>query len=470
MEPVASTHFIGIGGAGMSALAEILLDRGSPVSGSDLCDSQKLVALRRRGARICLGHNADQLADAGLVVYSTAVRQDNPELVEAACRGLPVFRRGEFLAELMRGTNAVAIAGSHGKTSTTAMTAHALIACGFEPSVALGGTITGQSWSGRHGRGTWFIAEADESDGSFLWLAPSIAVVTNIDREHLDHYINLAALHHAFQQFIEHTAARGRVILNVDDPVVRHLGETLPDARVIRYGLTSPAAQLTAEDISGAGLGHRFVPVFNGRQLPACRLNIPGLHMVSNALAAVAVLLEAGVPAPRAVEALSAYPGVERRMQVKGSSGDIIVIDDYGHHPTELLATIRALRLAYNRPLRVVFQPHRYTRTRDLIHEFSDALIETDTLWILDIYAAGEPGIPGVTAREIFLRLKERGHPDVYAPCADGETLSILLKRVAPGDVLLTLGAGDVYKIGELFLAARRGRENDLEPSSCEGC
>jgi UDP-N-acetylmuramate--alanine ligase len=448
-------HFVGVGGAGMSGLAEVLLTLGYAVSGSDLEDGPVLERLRALGARVSVGHRGEHAADADVVVVSSAVGPGNPEVASAERRGVPVIPRAEMLGELMRLKDGIAVAGSHGKTTTTSLVAHVLTEAGLDPTAVIGGRVTfgGSERSGaKLGAGPWLVAEADESDGSFLRLAPVIAVVTNIEPEHLDHYGSVEALLAAFAAFAGRVPFWGRAILCLDHPGVQAI---LPrvSRRVVTYGFSAQADWVALEPEASPG-GMRF-RVRRGRErLGSVHLPLHGGHNVLNALAALAVAAELDVPFERAAGALATFAGVERRFEAKGSVGAIRVVDDYGHHPTEVRATLAAARGIHSGRLVVVFQPHRYTRTRDLFDDFAAAFHDADLLVVTEIYAAGEPKLPGVEARALAEAIAARGHRAVrFVP--DLERIpEALVPELRDGDLVLTLGAGSVGRLGPRLLAA----------------
>ncbi len=453
MRGVRRVHFVGIAGAGMSGIAEMLLARGYEVSGSDLKPGAVGERLARLGARVAEGHAAAHVGDAQVVVVSSAVPADNPEVAVARERGVPVIPRAEMLAELMRLQQGVAIAGSHGKTTTTSMVAAVLEHGGLDPSVVVGGRLRALESGARNGRGEYVVVEADESDRSFLKLQPVVAVVTNVDREHLDAYRDLADVQGAFLDFLNKVPFYGAAIVCVDDPPLRAL---LPKMtrRVIAYG-TGDGARVRARDVSLAATGSRYAAVVDGRELGEIALAVPGRHNVLNSLAALAVGLELDLPFERVAAGLAAFRGVERRFQVRGEQGGITVVDDYGHHPAEIRATLETLRrFAGERRTLVVFQPHRYTRTRALWDEFCTAFADADVLLVCDVYAAGEPPVEGVDGRALAAALRARGHADASFAGGVNEAVRRLAERARPGDVVLTLGAGDVHHAADGLLAA----------------
>jgi UDP-N-acetylmuramate--alanine ligase len=443
---VKQIHFVGIGGIGMSGIAEVLLNLGYRVAGSDLAESETTLRLRQAGAAVVIGHRAENLGHADVVVTSSAVRPDNPEVAAAHERAIPVIPRAEMLAELMRMKYGVAVAGTHGKTTTTSLIATVLACGGLDPTAVIGGKLNIFGSNAKLGQGELLVAEADESDGSFLKLSPTIAIVTNIDPEHLDHYRDLGEIQAAFLEFINKVPFYGLAVLCLDHENVQAL---IPQVkkRYVTYGL-STQANYRADGISFQGVMTSFKAFENGRELGRVSIQMPGLHSVSNALATIAAARELDLEFGVVQEALSSFSGVQRRFQIKGEWDGIMVVDDYGHHPAEIKATLSAARSGWGRRTVVVFQPHRYTRTRDLLKEFFTAFNQADVLFLLDIYPAGEDPIPGVKAENLYEGIKGHGHKDVTL--ADRkEALELLLPRLKRGDLVITLGAGDVWKIGE---------------------
>lgn len=451
-------HFLGIGGIGMSGLAELLHSRGYAVSGSDLADGPTVERLRRLGVPVSLSHDPANVGDADVLVYSSAIRRDNPELREAELRGIPVIARGEMLAEVMRQQDGIAIAGSHGKTTTTSLVAHVLEAAGLDPTAVIGGWRIGGEGDEpggrcgvRLGKGGLLVVETDESDGSFLLLDPMIAVVTNVDPEHLDHYGSLDALQAAFVAFANRVPFWGLVVLCFDHPGVQAI---LP--RVTRrhttYGLNRQA-DLTAGEIEPDGFGMRFEVRRRGQHLGGVRVPLPGPHNVANSLAAIAVALELDVPFEVAAESLAGFAGVERRFERKGEAAGVLIVDDYGHNPAKARATLGAARSIHAGRIVVVFQPHRYTRTRDRFEDFVTAFDDADRLVVSEIYAASEDPIPGVDGRALADAIRAHGHPDVRFIAALDEIAQALPSELEPGDLVITLGAGDVSTLGPRLLA-----------------
>ncbi len=452
---IQHVHFVGIGGSGMSGIAEVLLTLGYTVSGSDLKLSAVTSHLTALGARVFEGHAADQVAGAHVVVTSTAVRPSNPELAEARLRGVPVIPRAEMLAELMRLKYGVAVAGSHGKTTTTSMVALVLDRGGLDPTVVVGGRLGVLGSGARLGKGEFLVAEADESDRSFLKLSPTMAVVTNIDREHLDAYRDLADVQEAFLGFVNKVPFYGCAVLCLDDAPVRQI---LPrvERRVVTYGL-SQQASVSARDLELLPTTSHYTATLGGRPLGTVTVGVPGAHNVTNSLAAVAVGLDLELPFEAIQQGLASFTGVDRRFQVRGEAAGVLVIDDYGHHPTEIRATLETLRLcAGSRRTLVLFQPHRFTRTQALWDDFCRAFDEADVLRLVDVYPASEDPIAGVSSEALARAIAERGHRDVAWAGdlrAAGERL---FHDAREGDVVLTLGAGSVWTAGEELLRRLR--------------
>jgi UDP-N-acetylmuramate--alanine ligase len=448
-------HFVGIGGIGMCGLAELLRAQGYHVTGSDLAEGPTVARLRTLGVAVAIGHDARHVQGADVVVVSSAVRRGNPELVEASLRGVPVIPRAEMLAEVMRLKDGIAVAGTHGKTTTTSLLAHVLQVAGLDPTIVVGGRVIGagaeSERSGvRLGTGSFLVAEADESDGSFLHLAPVIAVVTNVEAEHLDHHGSLEALEDAFAAFLERLPFWGAAVLCLDDPGVQRLLARVGRRR-ITYGLLAQADWVAAE-VTTDGAGMRFAVRKHGEALGSVSLPLAGRHNVANALAALAVADEVEVPFAVAAGALASFRGVERRFETKGVVAGVRVVDDYGHHPSEVRATLAAARGVHAGRLVVVFQPHRYTRTRDLFEDFTTAFHDADLLVLTEIYAAGESKLPGVEAAALADAIRARGHKDVrFVPELERVPVE-LVPELRSGDLVLTLGAGSVSQLGPRLL------------------
>lgn len=442
---VRHVHFIGVGGIGMSGLAEILRTLEFDVSGSDLREGETTHRLVRLGVKVFVGHRAENVEGADVVVYSSAIDRANPEIQQAFKVGMPVISRAEMLAELMRVKYGVALAGSHGKTTTTSLVATVLRAAGLDPTVVVGGRMAALGSNAMLGAGDLLVAEADESDGSFLRLQPTIAAITNIDREHLDHYGTYEALKDAFVEFAEKVPFYGLAVLCLDHPTVQ---EILPRIRRrhVTYGM-SPQADYFAKNVGFHGLHTSFEVFHREKPLGDFMLRMPGAHNVLNALAAIAIADELEVPLDVMKEALSTFSGVARRFTLVSQPSGIALIDDYGHHPAEIVATLSAARRAYKDRVIVAFQPHRYTRTSALFEEFSRAFNHADHVFVVDVYAAGEAPIPGVSSASLAESIRKHGHHSV-SYVKDREHLAAQLGQLArPGDVVISLGAGDINKV-----------------------
>ncbi len=451
---IARLHFVGAGGVGMCALAEVLLAAGREVSGCDLAASERTLRLERLGARIQLGHSPLHVSGIDALVVSSAVAADDTEVAAARRAGIPVVRRAELLGELMRGYHGVAVAGTHGKTTTTALVAAVLDAGGFEPTVVAGGRVHGLGGHGRLGTGPLLVCEADEFDRSFLALHPVWAVITNIEPEHLDCYGSAEALEAAFSEFASRVPFYGAVIACSDDPgvvrVVARLGR-----RLVTYG-EGPDAQVRAEAVRTETLGSRFTVTFGGRSLGELWLPAPGRHNVANALAAIAIGLTLGVPFGAMRERLAGFSGVARRFERIGEREGVTVVDDYAHHPTELRATLAAARQAYpGRRLVAVFQPHLFSRTRDFADGFADALASADLAVLLPIYAAREHPLPGVSSDLVAHALELRASAGVHRADSVEAAVGVLDTLTREGDVVVTLGAGDIFRLGPMWLGGR---------------
>jgi len=445
---IGPVHFVGIGGIGMSGIAEIMLKIGYQVQGSDAKASANTRRLEKLGATIFVGHDAAHVEGASAVVYSTAVKPDNPELVAAREQRIPLVRRAEMLAELMRLQFSVAVGGTHGKTTTTSMVAALLDAGGLDPTVVNGGIINAYGTNAKVGDGDWIVVEADESDGSFLRLKSTVAVVTNIDAEHLDHWGDFDAVRKGFRDFVENIPFYGFAVVCVDHPEVRALAATVENRRLVTYGI-NPQAEVRADkcemDAEGAWFDVLISPLKGEpERIERLHLPMPGWHNVSNALAAIAVARELGVGADGIRNGLAAFTGVARRFTVTGEARGVRVIDDYGHHPVEIAAVLKAARqVAAGRVIAVV-QPHRYTRLRDLMDEFSACMNDADTVIVADVYAAGEPPLEGVGRDALIEGLRRYGHRRVL-PLPSAEDLPALVAEEAQaGDLVVCLGAGDI--------------------------
>jgi UDP-N-acetylmuramate--alanine ligase len=450
-------HFVGIGGSGMSGIAEILINLGYRVTGSDQKRNEAVERLEQLGAKVFIGHEATHVEGAHVVVHSSAVSRDNVEVQAARLHGVPVIPRAEMLAELMRLKYGIAVAGTHGKTTTTSMVGAVLAEGRLDPTIVVGGRVSSFGSNARLGQGEFLVAEADESDGSFLKLAPTIAVVTTIDAEHLDHYGTLDAVREAFLAFVTKVPFYGSVVLCLDQPNIQMLMPRI-EKRVITYGLESNA-DLVARRLRLSGLTSRFEVYQRGALLGECTLQITGGHNVLNALAAIGVGLDVEVPFITIQKALAGFTGVQRRFQVRGQAGGVTVVDDYGHHPAEIRATLAAAKAGFDARVVCVFQPHRYTRTLHLRQEFLTAFNQADVVVVMDIYAAGEPPIPGVSAEALAEGLRAHGHRDVtYLGSDKARVVEHLVQITRPGDLVMTLGAGDVSHIGpDLLLRLAAG-------------
>jgi UDP-N-acetylmuramate--alanine ligase len=461
---VQHIHFVGIGGVGMSGIAEILLNMGFRVSGSDKSESEQTRRLASMGGTIYVGHDPRHIEGAEVLVYSSAVRSDNVEIVAARQQKIPVIPRAEMLAELMRLRYGIAVAGAHGKTTTTTMVATVLAEGGLDPTAVIGGKVNSFGGHAKKGEGDFLVAEADESDGSFLKLSPTVAVVTTIDREHLDYYRTFEAIQATFLSFINKVPFYGLAVLCGDD---RAIAELIPkiEKRYLTYGLEKEAAtrgaashlDLVAEEMAFQPWKTTFQTRFHGESLGRFTLPVPGRHNVLNALAAIAVGLELEIPIESIRKGLEGYRGVERRFQLQGEKNGVWVIDDYGHHPTEIRATLAAAKRGWGCELLVLFQPHRYTRTRDLLDDLAGSFTDADHLILTDIYAAGEPPIPGIDGERLYQAVVASGHPDVTYLPDRAEMRAAIEKKVKPGMMMITLGAGDIWKVGKEFLNDGRG-------------
>lgn len=445
-------HFTGIGGIGMSGIAMVLHNLGYTISGSDQKFSATTDRLAKMGMTIYEGHEASNVAGAKALVVTSAVRPDNPELVEARRLGIPVIPRGELLAELMRLKYGIAIAGSHGKTSTTSITAAILAHAGLDPTVVVGGKVgTLGGDNARLGQSDFLVVESDESDGSFLKLAPILAVVTNIDREHLDHYHSIEEIRKAFCDFVNKVPFYGAAVLCLDDENVQQI-LPLVKRRTITYGM-SAQADLQIVDAECGHFASKWKLRLRGGELGEFQIRVPGVHNVLNATAAVALALELDVPAAVIARGLLEYSGVDRRFQLRGVAGGVTVIDDYGHHPTEVRATLAAARLCQFGRIHVIFQPHRYTRTQHLMDEFARSFHQADAVYLMDIYAASEPPIAGVTSEALASRLQDFGHRGAQYCGSMEAAMEAAVAAARPGDVIVTLGAGSVWQAGDKILA-----------------
>ena len=451
---IGTIHFVGIGGIGMSGIAEVMNNLGYTVQGSDIAEGYVVEGLRKRGIKVFIGHAAENAADAAVVVTSTAVKRDNPEVVHALEHRIPVVRRAEMLAELMRLKNTVAVAGTHGKTTTTSMVAALLDAGGVDPTVINGGIINSYGSNARLGASDWMVVEADESDGSFLRLDGTIAVVTNIDPEHLDHYGTFDAVKDAFVEFIENVPFYGAAVLCIDHPEVQAVIPKVRDRRVITYGF-SAQADVRGEDVTPVPGGNRFTAVLRQRdgsfrRIEGIELPMPGRHNVQNALAAVAVAVEMGCSDDVIQTGFGKFSGVKRRFtkvgEVAMEGGGVTVIDDYGHHPVEIRAVLAAAREGVKGRVIAVVQPHRFTRLRDHMADFQGAFNDADIVYAAPVYPAGEQPIEGIDSAAMVAGMKERGHRSAQVIAGADALADALATTAQPGDMVVCLGAGDITK------------------------
>jgi UDP-N-acetylmuramate--alanine ligase len=460
-------HFVGIGGIGMSGIAEVLLNLGYKVSGSDLKSSAVTQRLAGLGATICEGHREENVAGAEVVVASSAISPENPEISQARALHIPVIQRAEMLAELMRLKYGIAVAGMHGKTTTTSMVAAVLAAGGLDPTVVVGGRVDAMGSNARLGKSQYLVAEADESDRSFLKLSPILSVITNIDREHMDCYRNMGDVKRAFLEFMDRVPFYGMVVVCNDDAVLRHLFPQVR-RRMVTYGTHHGSDFHVSygkdKPITGDGTPlNKFKVSYRGEGLGEFRLQVPGVHNVLNATAAIAVGIGLDIPADQIRSGLENFRGVDRRFQLRGKVAGVSVIDDYGHHPTEIRATLAAARQCGFRKIHVIFQPHRYTRTRDLMREFATAFADADSLLILDIYAASETPIEGITGQSLARNIEEEGERPARYVASFSEAAEAAVSAAHEGDMILTLGAGSVSQLGPMILEKLAARV--MEPS-----
>jgi UDP-N-acetylmuramate--alanine ligase len=440
-------HFVGIGGIGMSGIAEVLLNLGYHISGSDTKETEVTRRLRSLGCEVSYGHRRENLKEADVVVTSSAIRPGNPEVEAAEERLIPVIPRAEMLAELMRMKIGIAIAGTHGKTTTTSLISTVLAAGGLDPTVVIGGRLNSIGSNARLGQGEFLVAEADESDGSFLKLMPTIAVVTNIDPDHLDYYKGIDEIKETFLCFLNKIPFFGLAVLCLDHPNVQSLLPRLKK-RFTTYGLT-PQADFQAKEIVFEGLSTSFDVIRQRQEIGRLSLRMPGLHNVYNALAALGTAFELDIPFRVVQETLRDFGGIQRRFQIKGEKKGVLIVDDYGHHPVEIMATLKAARTGWGKRIVAVFQPHRYTRTQALFNDFLTAFYDADVLILTEIYPAGEDRIEGVESRALFEGLRGHGHKDVTYLADKKEIVEHLLRILSPGDLVITLGAGDIWQVSE---------------------
>ncbi len=444
---IKNIHFIGIGGIGMSGIAEVLLNLGYHISGSDIRETEVTRRLESLGCEIYYGHQRENVKDVDVVVISSAIRPGNPEVEAAEERLIPIIPRAEMLAELMRMKIGIAIAGTHGKTTTTSLISTVLGAAGLDPTVVIGGRLNSIGSNAKLGQGEFLVAEADESDGSFLKLMPTIAVVTNIDPEHLDYYKGLDEIKESFLGFLQKIPFFGLAVLCLDHPNIQSLIPRLKK-RFVTYGLTTQA-DFQAKDIKFEGLSTRFDVLKGRREIGRLEIRMPGLHNVYNALATVAVAFELDIPFSVLQETLREFSGIQRRFQIKAEKKGIFVVDDYGHHPVEIMATLKAAKDGWGRRIILVFQPHRYTRTKLLFKDFLIAFYDADVLILTDIYPAGEERIEGVNAKALFDGIREYGHKDVTYIREKKDIVDHLLRIIDSGDMVITMGAGDIWQVAD---------------------
>ena len=465
---IGPVHFVGIGGIGMSGIAEILHNQGYKVRGSDSAENPNVQRLRGMGIEVAIGQKAENLKDAAVVVISSAIKKDNPELVAARAKALPIVRRAEMLAEIMRFKYAIAIAGTHGKTTTTTLVATLLDAGGVDPTVINGGIINAYGTNARLGDGEWMVVEADESDGTFVKLPADVAVVTNIDAEHLDHYHDFDHVKQAFLTFIENVPFYGFAVMCLDHPVVQSMVGQIRDRRVITYG-RNPQSDVRLVDLEFRNGESHFAVEIRDRirlthlRIEGLRLPMPGEHNALNATAAIAVADQLKVPAEAIRKGLLGFSGVKRRFTKTGVVGGITIIDDYGHHPVEIAAALKAARQATQRDVIAVMQPHRYTRLHDLFEQFATCFNDADTVIVAPIYAAGEQPIDGVTHEELVQRIKARGHRDARVIDRAEALAPLIASRAQEGDYVVCLGAGSITQWA-VALPAELGRLIDKEP------
>ncbi|MFA5090142.1 MAG: UDP-N-acetylmuramate--L-alanine ligase [Candidatus Omnitrophota bacterium] len=448
-------HLIGIGGIGMSGIARLLLFRGMRVSGSDIKEGQGIAFLRRQGAEVYIGHRAENIRGAGIAVYSSAIKKDNPELQEARRMGIPVIRRAEALSRLMADETAITVTGSHGKTTTTSLVSFLLMDAGFSPTAAIGGILRNIDTNACLGKGEFFVAEADESDGSFLYYQPQYSIITNIDHEHLDYYKDFESEVQAFSRFIRNTRQGGCVFACGDDKNLRSILKGYP-GRHIFFGI-SEGSDIRPENISIKGLSSEFDCLYYNKPVSHFELSLGGLHNISNSLAVIALGLELGIGPDKISKALGKYPGTHRRLETRFKNQDYLLLDDYAHHPTEIKATLDAIKYLGAKRVIAVFQPHRYSRTSLLLDEFSGSFDSVGYLVVTDIYAASERPIEGVDAEALAERIKERLGSERVDFLPKEKIVGHILKIIKPGDLVITLGAGDIVKTCEELAGRLKG-------------
>ncbi len=446
-------HFVGIGGIGMSGIAEVLLNMGYEITGSDLGSSATVKRLKDLGAKIAIGHSAENVDGSGVVVISSAIRADNPEVLRAKEINIPVIPRAEMLAELMRLRYGIAVAGSHGKTTTTSMIAAVLSYGKLDPTIVVGGKVTAMGTNARLGRGDFIVVEADESDGSFLRLSPVFCVLTNIDEEHMDYYKDMDELEGAFVSFINKIPFYGLSVLCIDCPRIKAISKGFKK-RMLTYGFDQEA-ELRAENVTVSGFETTFDVFQRDSPLGSVKLNVPGRHNAQNALGAIAIGMELGMSFEDVTKGLAEFRGIDRRLQVKGKGRGITVIDDYAHHPKEIEVTLSAVKESHKGRVVVIFQPHRYSRTKLLFDEFVGVLKETDMLYIMDIYPAGEDPIDGISSEKLYESVKKQGQNNITYLHGDN-MITTVVDNLGPDDLVLTLGAGNVWAFGEKIVEELR--------------
>lgn len=460
-------HFIGVGGAGMSGLARVLHDRGVRVTGSDMRLSRYAEALQREGVTVTVGHDAANLGDAEVVVVSSAIPETNPELVEARRRGIDVWPRARMLASLAGDAATIAVAGTHGKTSTSSMTVAALDALGADPTFLIGGELNDVGSNARCGAGPHYVVEADESDGSFLYLDPTLAIVTNVEADHLDHYGTFEAVVDTFKEFLGRVRPEGVAVVCADDPLLPALARESCRARVVTYG-ASPDADVRCSDMRAVARGHRFAVTFPDGRSTTLAIAVPGTHMALNACGVLAAVWALGLDPDRAAAGLSSYTGVKRRFEKVGDVRGVTVVDDYAHHPTEVKATVAAARAAGYGRVWVVFQPHRYSRTAALGGDFGVAFDDADRVVLMDVYSAGEAPIPGVSGKTVLdslLDARPRAQAAYFPHRAD--VAGYVAGRARAGDLVMTMGAGDVTTVGPEIVRALSAPDDGPVESAC---
>jgi len=455
-------HFVGIGGSGMNGIAEILVNLGYTLTGSDLRRTDITKHLESLGVKVFYDHKSGNIGNADVLVISSAISPDNPEIITAQERGIPVIRRAEMLAELMRQKYGIAVSGTHGKSTTTSIIGEILTIAGLDPTVIVGGRVVNLGTSAQLGTGEFLVAEADEFDKSFLRLTPTIAVVTNVEREHMDCYVDMDELVNSFLEFMNKVPFYGRVILCIDEPILQKLLSKI-ERRIFTYGF-STQADIRAGKVNFKGGITTFDVVADDQVLGSIETPQVGFHNIKNSLAAIAVSIELGVDFKDIQRGLGEFRGVFRRFQIKGEFGNILVVDDFGHHPTEIIATLKAAKMSYNRRIVTVFQPHLYTRTRDFYLDFGKSFLDSDILVVSDIYGAREEPIPGITGEMISSAAREYGHRHVFYEPDNQKIPQLLINLTEPNDLVLTIGAGNVGKIADAYielLEEKTGKEKD---------